>query len=609
MFCGNCGAENVNGAKFCKGCGQALNETGGIPWVDKVSAPQGVSSKSVESNIANNVPKVNVNQLIEKIKSMPKKVLVGVCVAVIALIIIICVAVNARSTINLNDYLTIETNGYDGYGTVIASIDWSAIEQKYGDKIAFTSKAKNEYGGFIGMMTPIDALQDAVSVEMETTNNMSNGDAIKYSWKIDEDLSTYIKCKIKYKDDSYSVSGLKEIETFDPFDGVEVDFTGIAPGGMVEIVNYPSDNGLSYELDKYNGVSNGDSVTVNVSYGWSSEESYAEQYGKLPTNTSKEFTVSGLEEYVADYEDLSEEFISKLKDEAEDSIYSYTADSYSTSSSLTDLMYSGYILNAIKDGSEYANTYNDLYIIYSGTVSSSNGSFSTAKVYFPVRFVNILNGENGLRYSENYGITGNSRLDDSWSSTKGYINPLICYMEIVEANKDSYIAECGDGFEKYAEYEAITKLDDIAESFKEELYVDAKDRIENYIASFYNGSSSASDLSIAGEYLLTAKIQGPDLGNNNKYFVVYSATVTNSEGGFDTTTVYFPVEYDGIIKLPGDEYMVTSSAGIVGNSSFPNSYYSTDGYIDGNEMYTKIITANRDNYTYEVSEELKVFGE
>lgn len=329
----------------------------------------------------------------------------------------------------------------------------------------------------------------------------------------------------------------------------------------------------------------------------------------IPTITSKEFKVSGLDEYVAEYEDLSEEFISKLKNEAEDTIYSYTANSYSSSSSLTELTYSGYILKAIKDGSGYVSTYNDLYIIYSGTVSSSNGSFSTAKVYFPVRFVNILSGEGGLSYSENYGITGNSILDGSWSSTKGYINPLICYIEIVEANRDSYIPECGDGFEQYAEYEAISKLEDISENYKEELYADAKDRIESYIASSYNGGSSASDLSIAGEYLLTAKTQGSDFGNNNKYFVVYSATVSNSEGGFDTTTVYFPVEYDGIIKLPGDEYLVTSSAGIVGNSSFPNSYYRTDGYIDGNEMYTKIITANRDNYTYEVSEGLKVFGE
>ena len=73
--------------------------------------------------------------------------------------------------------------------------------------------------------------------------------------------------------------------------------------------------------------------------------------------------------------------------------------------------------------------------------------------------------------------------------------------------------------------------------------------------------------------------------------------------------MYFPVEYAGIVKLPGDEYMVTKREGLVGNSNIPDTYYSTKGFVDGEEMFSKIVTANRDNYSYEVSEGLKEFGD
>ena len=277
-------------------------------------------------------------------------------------------------------------------------------------------------------------------------------------------------------------------------------------------------------------------------------------------------------------------------------------------STLTDLTYAGYILNAIKDGNSYSSNYNNLYIIYKGTASNSDGDFSTCTVYFPVRFSNVLSGADGLSYRNNEGIVGYSNFDNYWYSTKGYINPLVAYMDIVEEYSDSYTAECGDGFEVYAEYESINKLDDIAESYKETLYADAKATIESYVDKHYN-EGVVENLSVAGEYLLIAKTQGSDFSKNNKYYVVYSATVSSPKGRFDTSTVYYPVEYDGVVKLPGDEYMVTASNGIVGDSRFGNTWYYTDGYIDGSEMYSDIITSNRNNYTYEVSEGLKSLGE
>lgn len=583
MFCKSCGAQNEDGAKFCGGCGKPLE--------DGTEQSVGIVSPQTKKN-----------------KAVPKKLIIGACVAVAALIAIICIVVNASSTIDLNKYLTIESKGYDGYGTAQASIDWDAIDEKYGDKMSYTKQAKEEAGDFLDMVTPTEIVEECILVQLEESSGLSNGDTIAYTWDIDEELFTYIRCKLKYKDGSFDVSDLKEVGKFDAFSDLEVTFSGIAPEGTATI-NYTGSDLSTYDFscDKTYGLRNGDVVVVSITN--SDASYYAKSLGMIPEAFEMEYTVSGLEEYIETYADLTDDFINELKAEAEDTIYSYTASSYNTNVSLSDLAYSGYIINSVKDGNQYVSTYNDFYIIYSGTVAHTKGDFSTTKVYFPVRFSNILKGNDGLTYSDKSGITGYSNFGNSWYSTKGYVNPLVCYMEIVEANRDAYKAECGDGFEAYAEYEAIGKLDDISDGYKEELYADAKDKIESYIASHYNGGSEVADLAVKGEYLLLAKAQGTDFGKNNKYVVVYAATVSNSNGKFDTTTVYFPVEYDGIVSLPGDEYMITTVQGILGNSTFANSWYSTKGYIDGTEMYSKIVTANRDNYTYEVSEELKEFGE
>ncbi|MCH5271143.1 MAG: zinc ribbon domain-containing protein [Lachnospiraceae bacterium] len=619
MFCKNCGTENEDGAKFCRGCGTIMEEVGGNaesgaaspvaaaqPTTAQPAAAQPTAAQPAVAQPAAAQPTV-VQPAASK-KPMNLKVLlpiiIGACAAVIALLVIILVIVTAKPTIKLDDYLTIEANGYDGYGTATAIIDWAGIEEKYGDKLDFTSQGEKTFS----WLDPMSVLQLSISVTLDDTKGLSNGDVITYTWHVDEELYKYVKCNTKYSDDSYTVDGLEEVGTFDAFADLEVNFNGISPFATATYKYYGSQLTIyDFTFDKMSDLKNGDTITVSIADRGA--DYYIENYGMIPTSFEKEYVVSGLDEYVDSYEKLSDDFIAGLKSETEDTIYAYTAGSYNATSSMTDLTYAGYIFTSRKEGG-YSSNYNMLYIIYSGTVSSSNGSFSTSKVYYPVRFTDILSSESGFSCSGNGSIVGSSNFDGSWSSTKGYINPLICYMDLVEAVRDNFTAECGDGFEAYAEYDLITTLADISDEYKAILYADAQDKIESYIATSYNGGSEASDLELLGEYLLLAKTQGTNFASNNKYIIVYSATVSNSQGRFDTTTVYFPVEYDGIVKLPGDEYMITNTVGMVNNSvNFPNSFYSTRGYLDGEEMYSKLITANRDNYTYEVSENLKQFGE
>lgn len=609
MFCKNCGTENEDTAKVCKSCGQSM-ETEDNTERSKVEEKADVKPEDTKpadvKPAASADSKPAASKPLDKTTALILAVVGGGFVLIIALLLLVFAIATAKPTIKLDNYLTIETSGYDGYGTATVVIDWDGIEEKYGKKLSLTNRAKKE----IFWLTPMDYLKSGIHVNLENQRELSNGDIIAYTWEVDENLFDYVKCKTKYSDDSYTVEGLTEVGTFDAFADLEVTFSGISPNASLTY-DYSGSQLSRYDFrcDTQNGLKNGDTITISIDNRGA--DYYIKNWGMIPSGFEKEYVVSGLDEYADAYEKIPADFIAGLKSEAEDTIYAYTASYYNSTSSLTNLTYAGYAFNRVKDEGEnyYRNGYNNLYVIYSGTVSSSDGSFSTSKVYFPVKFKNILSSEAGLSYETNEGIFGNTGLDGRYN-TSGYRNPLTCYIEIVEAQRDAYTSECGDGFEAYAEYDQIAKLDDISKEYKEILYADARDKIESYIATSYNGGSEASDLEVFGEYLLLAKTQGTDFANNNRYIIVFSATASNSEGRFDTTTVYFPVEYDGIVKLPGGEYMVTTTKGLDNNQSqFPGSFYSTRGYLDGSQMYSKLVTANRNNYTYEVSGDLQQFGD
>ena len=656
MFCEKCGAKIPDGAKSCANCGFPINLSAYEPQSNPPVEPAGAENKTPPMpQSANNAPAAGPagagyvppappqgpngapvtgpagtgnmppvapgyqpgpvpmqpaqsKPLGEKIKALPKWIWICCAAAVavlLGLIILIIALAAGGKTINLDKYLKIETSGYNGYGTASATIDWTQMKSDYGSKIRFSDEAsKNAL--VTAYNTPFDVLRMGVSVSFDKSSTLSNGDEIAYEWLIDEDLYNYLNVKLKYKNGTHKVKDLKEVEGFDAFAELEVSFTGVAPGGRVELKYNGKDLSVSdFSADKSSGLSNGDKVTISLSE--SAAQRCLSNIGKMPAPSSKEYTVSGLSEYVAAFTDLSADFVAKLKSEAEDTITAYCAKDYDSKSSMTGLTYAGYIMNIVKDGSS-TSYFNNLYVIYKGTVANSENSFRPATVYYPVHFRNVLKEGDTFSYAENEGIVGDSEIDGR-AYTRGYVNPLQCYMELVDTAKDEYNVSSGDGFEVFGKHDDIAQLSDISEDYRAQLYADAKDIILSYIAESYNKTSVTTDPVVKGEYLLTAKTQGSDYKQNNRFIIVYAVNVSSTEKNFAPATVYFPVEYDGIVKLPDGTYMVTESAGIQGQSDFPDSSYYTAGYIVGQEMFSQLVTANREQFKYEVSDGLKEFGE
>ena len=320
----------------------------------------------------------------------------------------------------------------------------------------------------------------------------------------------------------------------------------------------------------------------------------------------KTYTVEGLSEYVTDFSAIPQEFLDSMKKEAEDAIYAYTAQEYGSDYTLGELTYGGYVLSAVSSATDFYGTLNDLCLIYTGTVTGKDEELPATTVYYPVEFTDILSTNGEMSYDELEGIRGYASLSGYWFSTDGYLNPVVCYDDISTYYGDNYNVTSGDGFEVYGGAEAVTALSQLSDGIRTVLQTAAQEEIQAEIAD-YAEEVTASELTFVGEYLLTAKGEA-DLEDRNYYVAVFSATVSHAEGNFEPAVVYYPVGFKGLFQMPDSSFSYIELDELWGYDSFPDSYYSTEGYLDGTEMYADIITANRDSYKYEVSQGLQEFG-
>ena len=539
-----------------------------------------------------------------------KKLILVVIVAVIACVLIIAgvlgvIVLRQPSIIELDKLIAVDYSGYDTMGSATVRIDLEQFNQQLGKALDLEPESLTSSDEYTNCL-------NAFQLTLDRETNLSNGDEITVIITYNNDrIQDYGIC---YSGDmvGFTVEGLLPLQDIDPYEGMEVSFGGISPNGYVEYVytgSSPYVSQDSFVLDKDSNLKNGDVVTISIE---PYNEQIAAQNGYRFTETSKSYTVEGLDEYVQTYASIPDAFLEYVKEEAQDTINAYVAREYSDACPLTPIEYAGYIFNVAKEGKK-ANDINELYIIYRGTVSHNENKFHSTMVYYPVLYSNLLLSDGQIQSDEQTSISGSSILMDNGIlnryTTSGYTNPLVAYSELLSSKEDNYECEAGDGFEKYNTYTPIQSIADISADNMSILTEEALNIINKWIADQYLDSSHAMDMTLLGQYLLTAKTQGQDYQGNNRLIVVYSATVNNDENKFAPTTIFYPVQFEGLINLPGNEFMYVEESGVLGRYDFPDSTYYTKGYADGSLMFKQLVTENVADYNYEVSEKLKVFGE
>lgn len=197
--------------------------------------------------------------------------------------------------IDVFDKLNVTFEGYDGRGTV-----------------KFDSSSCDEF------------TRDYVRFETENYNKLTNGDKITVKANYSKSSAKYKHVDVKSDSKEYTVEGLTETTKLDPFENLEITYTGSSPyitaavdsSKCSELVNnqikfYLDTDGKSY-------LANGDTFKVKASY--STYEADAE--GFSVTQDEKEFTVADQPELVTSVDSLD---LKNLHKEMNDKLSAITA--------------------------------------------------------------------------------------------------------------------------------------------------------------------------------------------------------------------------------------------------------------------------------------------
>lgn len=433
MRCRVCGSNNEDGSKFCWNCGNKLTEQsetrsssvnqpgiqqnsgdvqhnqvgtppkqvrmpqrqvppGGFDWENgkKMAEERLQKGKNIADGCVGQLKRVAENQTItDKLKKISKKTwgIIGACVALV-LVLLIVIALH-KPTVNLNDYLKVTYGGYDGGGVAYTEIDWNSMKEDFENKISY-KRGIAQTGG----MTPIDIIMEYTNANIEGKNEkLSNGDKVSYTWKVDKDaIAKLIKCKIKYSDGSKKVSGLKEMELFDPFKNLKVTFSGVEPNGEADI-EYNGDMLSEYDFtcDKTSGLKNGDKIKISLT-----EDAgyYVDQYNKAPSVLEKEYKVKNLGKYLSKIKEVDTDGMNSARAKAQKSI-SDMVDYWSEDVTLDKVSYAGDYLQVAKDSDDYTKNYYGVIYQINAHIQPDGGQRKDVVSYYSMKFENVIVGGDG----------------------------------------------------------------------------------------------------------------------------------------------------------------------------------------------------------------------
>ena len=362
MICVHCGRDIPNGTKFCPFCGQpvAADQPAGQPAFNiqpgaSVQPPQQPPVMGAQQPMSGQ-PAAATATVTPKAPIDPKKLAVPVAVAAVVVVGGVLIATH-KPTVNLNKYITLSAEGYNSIGTLDVEFDTDKLEKDYGKKIAknFQKAMKNHEEDTYGLSNLAGSLYEGSETSLfvtycadgsaDKTRNLSNGDVVTYTWdgvneQTKKEAEGMFGVKIKCSDVTYKVSGLTAVNTFDAFDGVEVEFNGISPDGSDCI----------------------------------------EKYGAIPAATEKTYTVEGLKEYITSTDGLTDSVLVSLQNQAEDVLKAYAANSFGDGETFKGMSYLGNYILTKKNRDSWGDE-NMIILAYQVTVHDNYTSDNTGASY------------------------------------------------------------------------------------------------------------------------------------------------------------------------------------------------------------------------------------
>lgn len=306
-----------------------------------------------------------------------------------------------KTTVNLNKYITIRCEGYDSLGTASFTFDYEAFQKDYSGKIKLNSKDNSEMKLLVlmsGESSEELLLDMCVSQSLDQAKNLSNGDTITLKWNCEDEMaSEYFNCKLNYSDITYTVSGLTEVEKFNPFDYVEVSFSETEPYIHATITpNYDQQEMqyIRFTADKEDHLCNGDTITITASIS-GSVDTFVENYGVVISETERTYTVEDMPHYATDVAEIPADIMDAMSAKGEEVFRAYVASNWSKPENLISVTYIGnYFLSSKPLETEVWGrnktfwTENYLYLIYKITATNPDPE-ETIEFYYYINYADI----------------------------------------------------------------------------------------------------------------------------------------------------------------------------------------------------------------------------
>ncbi len=303
MFCEKCGAQIPDGAKFCEHCGNSTEA--GAPAAEEAfsAAPAAPSAFGIA-----------LKKFFSKKKNIA--IVAAALLLVVAVIVAVIIIASQPKKIYIDDYFTVEFHGVDGYGRaeLTATDEQNKAFDKLNDEIF---PAGNHHLGSL-LMPVLDITDDE-------RNSLKNGDKVKVKIEFNEDFSKYVDgYKFVLRNDTVTVSGLKQVESLNIAASLPVSFNGVngyarfdtsdeivtvndkykleydfSYGELTVHVNNMNDERITnvyYSCSEYNDLSNGDKVSFTYSGVSYSTQDLLNNYGIMLDTNGFEVEVAGLKE-------------------------------------------------------------------------------------------------------------------------------------------------------------------------------------------------------------------------------------------------------------------------------------------------------------------------
>ena len=160
---------------------------------------------------------------------------------------------NRTPTIDVSKYMTLSADGYNTVGKLNIDFDTDKLEQDYGKQITtrFKKQMKNLKDDTFGLSSLTASLYDGYEADLfaetcatgaptrpRTCPTATSSPTPGTTTPTEPRRPSASRSRIT--DITYTVSGLASVNTFDAFDGVDVEFSGISPTARATVNNLPT---------------------------------------------------------------------------------------------------------------------------------------------------------------------------------------------------------------------------------------------------------------------------------------------------------------------------------------------------------------------------------